>query len=172
MHTVAALTDIHARTHVSLAGLLDHCAGFSAEEVRRELDGFGYGTILLQLHHVIGAEKYWVGVLRGLMLGDAIEAEYDALAARGADSVDALREYREAAATTTRDYLAGCSDADVSTPREMSIWTPSGDSQVALVPADVILRTQTHVFQHQGQVAAMSRLLGRPVSDGLAYPLR
>ena len=34
----------------------------------QELEGFGYPSIRLQLHHVIGAEQYWVGVLRGLAL--------------------------------------------------------------------------------------------------------
>jgi len=51
---------------------------------------------------------------------------------------------------------------------ELTTW---GDKQVQLVPARVILRTQTHLFQHQGQVAAMSRLLGRPIPPGLDFPM-
>jgi len=31
------------------------------------------------------------------------------------------------------------------------------------------MRTLTHFFHHQGQIAAMCRLLGKPVS-GLDYP--
>ena len=56
MFTSAALIDIHERTHRSLQKLLDHCEGFTGDELRRELDGFGHETIMLQLHHVIGAE--------------------------------------------------------------------------------------------------------------------
>jgi len=60
-------------------------------------------------------------------------------------------------------------EAELNTPREMTTW---GDERVLLVPAHVVLRTQTHVFQHAGQVAAMARLLGRPVPAGLDLPLR
>ena len=68
MHTSAGLRDLHDRTHRSLQKLLDHCAGFTDEELRREMAGFGYPNILLQLHHMIGAEQYWIGVLEGKML--------------------------------------------------------------------------------------------------------
>jgi hypothetical protein len=34
----------------------------------------------------------------------------------------------------------------------------------------VILRTQTHLYRHQGQVVAMSRLMGRQ-KGGLDFPL-
>lgn len=68
MYTVAGLTDLHERIHRRLTKLLDHCSGFTAPALDQELEGFGYPSISLQLHHVIGAEHYWVGVLRGLAL--------------------------------------------------------------------------------------------------------
>lgn len=160
MHTAAGLTDLHARTHRSLRKLLDHCGGFSDEELSRELDGFGYASIRLQLHHMVGAEQYWVGVLRGLMLTDEDEADRA--------SVDALRAFRERVAGTTTAYLQATSGDELNTPRVMTTW---GDKEVELTPANVLLRTQTHVFQHQGQVAAMCRLLGRPIPSGLDFPL-
>ena len=40
-----------------------------------------------------------------------------------------------------------------------------------LAPAHVILRTQTHVFHHMGQLAAMCRLLGHPIPQGMDFPL-
>jgi uncharacterized damage-inducible protein DinB len=158
--TADDLLDIHRRTHASLARLLDHCAGFSTEELRRNLDGFGYPNLLLQLHHVLGAERYWFGVLQGRMLIDEPDEERD--------SIDALRALRERVAAATRAYLRGASESELRTRREVTAWGPK---RMAVTPLHVLLRTQTHVFQHQGQVAAMCRLLGRPIPPGLDFPL-
>jgi uncharacterized damage-inducible protein DinB len=160
MHTAAGLIDLHERTHRSLCGLLDHCAGLSEKQLAVELGGFGYPSIRLQLHHVIGAEQYWVGVLRGLMLTDEDEADYA--------SLDALRAFRERVADATIAYLRSTSDEELNTPREVTTW---GDRRVTLAPAHAFLRTQTHVFQHKGQIAAMARLLGHPIPAGLDLPL-
>ncbi len=161
MYTSAALIDLHERTHRSLVGMLDHCAGFSDEELSRELEGFGYASIPLQLGHVIGAEQYWIGVLNGQMLVDEDPADVA--------SIDALRAFRERVIAVTGDYLRAASDAELSTARTFTTW---GDRQADLVPAHVVLRTQTHIYQHNGQVAAMSRLLGRPIPAGLDFPMR
>ncbi len=160
MHTQPGLIDLHERTHRSLCGFLDHCAGFSDDEQVRELEGFGYPTLRLQLHHVIGAEQYWVGVLKGLMLTDEHEADYA--------SMDALGAFRERVFDTTQAYLRATPDDELNAVRTVTTW---GDKQVDLAPAHVLLRTQTHIFQHQGQVAAMCRLLGRPIPAGLDFAL-
>ena len=157
-YTSDAIVDLHERTHRSLAKLLDHCAGFSDEELRRELDGFGFPTLLLQLDHMIGAEEYWVGVLHGASSRD--EHEHP--------SIDALRATRERVAGVTSAYLRGATASELNEARSMTTW---GEKVVDLVPAHVVLRTQTHIFQHQGQVAAMCRLLGRPLPPGLDVPL-
>ncbi|MCB9932934.1 MAG: DinB family protein [Planctomycetes bacterium] len=154
------MTDVHQRTHRSLVKLLEHSAGFSSELLAQELEGFGYPSIRLQLHHVMGAEQYWVGVLRGLMLVDELEEDYA--------SIDALRAFRQRVAGVTAEYLRGASEAELNTSRKVIAWGPR---EIAVVPAQVILRTQTHIFQHQGQVAAMARLLGRPIPPGLDFPL-
>jgi uncharacterized damage-inducible protein DinB len=154
------LLDVHRRTHSSLERLLEHCAGFSAGDLRRDLDGFGYANLLLQLHHVLGAERYWIGVLQGRMLVDEPEEERA--------SIDALRALRERVADATRAYLRGASESALRTRREVTTW---GGKCVAVTPLHVLLRTQMHVFQHQGQVAAMCRLLGRPIPSGLDFPL-
>ena len=140
MYTVEAITDLHERTHRSLRGLIDHCAGFDGAALARELEGFGYPTVLLQLHHAIGAERYWVGVLQGLMLVDENEADYA--------SIDALSAFHERVTAATHAYLGATTDEKLNTVRTMRTW---GDKDVELMPAHVILRTQTHVFQHQGQ---------------------
>jgi len=160
MYTAAALVDVHARTHTSLGKLLDHCAGFEPEELAQELAGFGYPTLALQLHHMIGAEQYWFGVLLGLMLVDEDDADHA--------SIDALRAFRERVARETAAYLRATPDEALNAPTTVTTW---GDRVVDVVPAHVLLRTQTHVFQHQGQVAAMARLLGRPIPRGLDFPL-
>ncbi len=161
MYTSPGLTDLHQRTHRCLARLLRHCAEFSEEELSRELEGFGYPSLRLQLHHVIGAEQYWIGVLEGKMLTDEVEAEYA--------SIDALRAFRERVAGTTAAWLESVSEDELNARREVTTW---GDRQVRLVPARVIVRTQTHVFQHQGQIAAMCRILGRPIPAGLDFPVK
>ena len=155
-----ALLDLHTRVHQSLLGLLTHCAGFTDDELSTDLKGFGYPTIRLQLHHTIGAEQYWIGVLAGRMLVDENPEDFA--------SIEALRDFRERVAEVTADYLNSASDAELNTPRKMTTW---GGKEPDLVPALVILRTQTHIFQHQGQVAAMCRLLGRPIPAGLDFPL-
>jgi len=160
MYTSAALIDVHERTHRSLHKLIEHCAGFSDEELGRELEGFGYGSVRMQLHHMIGAEQYWVGVLAGLMLVDEDEADFASIAA--------LHAFRERVADVTSAYLRTASEVELSTGRNMTTW---GDREVELIPAHVVLRTQTHVFQHRGQIAAMARLLGRPIPAGLDFPL-
>jgi uncharacterized damage-inducible protein DinB len=160
MSTAADLLDLHRRTHASLGRLLDHCAGFSPEALRREVEGFGYPTILLQIHHVIGAERYWFGLLQGRMLTEERESDFA--------SIEALRTFRDGVAEATRAYLGAASDDELRRRREVVTWN---GKRVAVAPFHVLLRTQTHVFQHQGQVAAMCRLLGRPIPPGLDFPL-
>ncbi|XOV75413.1 MAG: DinB family protein [Phycisphaerales bacterium] len=52
--------------------------------------------------------------------------------------------------------------------RDFVVW---GGAQRPLVPAQVILRTQTHIYHHMGQVTAMCRLLGHPTPPGMDFPL-
>lgn len=160
MHTSVCLHDLHERTHRSLRGLLDHCDGFSCEQLREEMAGFGYPTILLQLHHAIGAERYWIGVLEGQMLVDEDEADHA--------SIGTLCAFRERVAGATAAYLHLADEDELNGRREMTTW---GDKQAELVPAHVVIRTQTHIFQHQGQIAAMASLLGRSIPQGLDFPL-
>ncbi len=159
MHTSEALLDLHERAHRSLTALLAHCRGLSAEELNRELPGFGYPTVRLQLHHAIGAEKYWIGVLQGRIDVDEDDPAYPTVAS--------LEANREAAFAATGAYLRAVSTQEMNTPRAMMTW---GNRERVLVPAQVVIRTQTHLYHHQGQITAMCRLLGKPCS-GLDYPL-
>jgi uncharacterized damage-inducible protein DinB len=160
MYTSAALLDLHGRAHQTLTKLIDHCGGFSPDELNRELEGFGYPSIRRQLHHMIGAEEYWIGVVRGLMLVDERSDDFA--------SIEALASYRARVADVTSAYLRGATEEELNVRRKMTTWA---GHERELVPAHVVLRTQTHIFQHQGQVAAMCRLLGRPCPAGLDFPL-
>ena len=57
MGTQRLLLDFHERCHRSLHRYLEHCQVLSDEELDRELEGFGYPTVRVQLQHVIGAER-------------------------------------------------------------------------------------------------------------------
>lgn len=159
MYTPEALADLHARGHTSLRRLLEHCAPFTADELHRELEGFGYPSMQRQLAHVIGAEHYWVGVLHGVVDAEDRDDAYPTVAA--------LEGWRGEVAARTRAYLDAASVEELNTPRPMTMW---GGRVGVLVPARVVMRTFAHVYQHQGQVVAMCRLLGRPAA-GLDFPL-
>jgi len=159
VYTSEALLDLHERAHISMHKLLMHCQKLSAEDMIRELQGFGYGTVLLQLHHVIAAEKYWVSVLAGSMLIDDDPSDDT--------TIDSLSDYRKEVFDATEIYLRGASAEELNTARTMTTW---GNKERTIVPAHVLLRTQTHFFQHQGQILAMCRLLGKPAS-GMDFPL-
>ena len=75
MLTGEALLSVHRRAHRNLADLLAHCRTLPVGEPDRPLEGFGYPSVRLQLHHAIGAEEYWVGVLNGVILVDEDDAD-------------------------------------------------------------------------------------------------
>ena len=159
MYTAEALLDLHERAHQNFEKLLAHCRELGGEELNRELAGFGYPTIRLQLHHEIGAEEYWIGVLKGRF---DVEDDDDAY-----PDVDSLEAYRRQVFSTTDEYLRSASPEELNTARLMMTW---GDREQRLVPAHVLMRTLTHIYHHQGQIVAMCRLLGKP-AGGLDFPL-
>ena len=159
MHTADSLLDIHERSHRNVRGLIEHCAQLAPQELSQELEGFGYPSVRLQIHHAIGAEKYWVSVLEDHMDADEDEADYQ--------TVDTLERFRQKVFNLTERYLRGASVEELNSQKTMTTW---GNRQRLLIPAEVILRTQVHYYHHQGQVLAMCRLLGKPGS-GLDYPI-
>jgi uncharacterized damage-inducible protein DinB len=161
MYTAATLLDIHARAHESLRRLIVFCGNLTDSELRRPLTGFGFPTIVRQLEHTIGAEVYWQTVVTR---GYTEEARLPNLR-----DVTDLEAFRAQTASATRSYLARVSDADLNSPRHM-ISDP-GKTRL-LRPADVIMRVVTHIFNHQGQVLAMCRTIGKPNDKhDLDYPL-
>ena len=161
MYTAAILLDIHARAHESLRRLIELCGTLTEPELRQPFHGFGFPTVLGQLQHTIGAELYWQTVV---IRGYDTETTLPDLS-----HLAAIEAFRQHPASTTRGYLARASAAELNTHREM-ISDP-GETRV-LRPADVILRIVTHVFNHQGQILAMCRTLGKPnEATDVDYPV-
>jgi len=159
MHESDALRDLHERGHRTLSALLAHCRELAADEIDRELPGFGYPTIRLQLHHVLGGERYWIGVLQ-----ERMDAEDDSL---DYPTIESLERLREQVFATTEAYLKGASNEELNAPRLMMTW---GNRERTLTPAHVFVRTLAHIYHHAGQVAALCRLLGKPCRS-LDFPL-
>ena len=161
MYDAPTLVDIHTRAHESLRRLIDLCGSLTDAELRRPLPGFGFPTIHGQLEHTIGAEVYWQRVVT---TGYHEEATLPDL-----PDVAAIEAFRHHTASVTRSYLAGAGEAELNAPREMV--SDPGRTKV-FRPADVILRVVTHIFNHQGQVLAMCRTIGKPNDRrDLDYPM-
>ena len=161
MYNAQTLQDVHRRAHESLRRLIAFCGVLSQEELIRPLPGFGLPTIMRQLEHTIGAEVYWQTVVSS---GYTEEVQMPALA-----DLFAMETFRQRTAAVTQGYLAVASEAELNSSRPM-ISDP-GETRL-LRPADVIMRVVTHIFNHQGQVLAMCRTMGRPNEEpDLDYPM-
>jgi len=161
MHNGESLLDIHRRAHGSLRCLIAFCSTLTFDDLHRPLSGFGFPTVLQQLEHTIGAEVYWQTVITR---GYSEEATMPAL-----PDLAAIEAFREETAGVTRSYLERATEAELNTPRLM-ISDP-GETRL-LRPADVIVRVVTHIFNHQGQVLAMCRSMGKPNETiDLDYPV-
>jgi uncharacterized damage-inducible protein DinB len=161
MYTSEALLDIHRRCHQSLRLLMEHCRVFNAEQFNREVEGFGYPSMRLQIHHVISAQKYWLSVIQDRMNADEDDAAFQ--------TIDDLESFCAEVFQETEAYLLSTSDEVLGARCEMLVW---GGKRPALMPALVILRTQTHIFHHMGQITALCRLLGKPAPPGLDFSLQ
>jgi uncharacterized damage-inducible protein DinB len=159
MFTPEALLDCHERAHRNLIALLARCRALDGGGADRELGGFGYPTVRLQLHHAIAAEQYWIGVLRGRVEVAEDSPEFSTIAG--------LESYRDRVYAETEAYLRAVPVEELNVARARMTW---GNRERMLVPAHVVMRTVTHLYHHQGQVLAMLRLLGKPGS-GLDYPI-
>jgi len=155
-----SLLEFCRRTHKSFEKLIEHCQSLSDDEFNRRIEGFGYPTVKLQFHHSIAAQKYWIGVLQGRIdVDDDPDDQF---------TIEDLIEYRNSVLNLTNQYLSSASNKELNTARLMITWS---SIEKELIPAHVVIRTLTHMFQHQGQVAAMCRLIGKPIDPGMDYPI-
>lgn len=161
MYNAETLLDVHARAHESLRRLIAFCGTLTTDELSRPLPGFGFPTVLRQLEHTIGAEVYWQTVVT--------KGYTEEIRLPNLRDVAATEAFRQQTASATRSYLDRASEAELNSPREMI----SDPGQTRLLrPADVIMRVVTHIFNHQGQVLAMCRTIGKPNDKhDLDYPV-
>lgn len=155
MFSSTDLIELHHRAHRGTLALLEHCTSLTAEEVQRELPGFGYPSVALQIHHILEAEEYWMLVLRG-EFREEMDAFMDAAAC---STVEAMLVYRDMLESKTAADLATLDEAFLNTPHEFLTWP---NSRRELHPAMIVMRVITHHFHHRGQIMAMCRILGKP----------
>lgn len=138
---------------------MEYCRQFSADEINREFTGFGYPTLRLLFYHTIGAEQYWTGVLQGHFDAEDADSLYP--------TTESLQKYCQDVSAITEGYLHSASPEELNTPRKM-ITDPNQER--ILAPALVIMRIQTHIYHHQGQILAICRLLGKP-AERMDFPI-
>lgn len=63
-YTADARLDIHDCAHWSFKDARDHCQQVETCQRGVLLSGFACPTLREQVHHVLGAERYWLEVLR------------------------------------------------------------------------------------------------------------
>lgn len=160
MYTADALLDLHDRSHRSFGGIVKHCLTIPAEVAERRLDGFAYPTLREQLYHVLGAERYWLGVLNGQMILDHDLESFPTLSA--------IAELHSRIRAETAEFVRSCSNEALNAPRLVRTWS---NNEVSLVPARIIVRVSTHIYDHKGQLSVMCRQLGHPIPAGLDFPL-
>jgi len=162
--TSEGLLEVHERTHRNLESYLAHARTLDPGVIDREMPEFNGASVRLQLHHVIGTEKYWIGVLHG-----RIDADEDA---HLYPTIESLEAYREATSAATEEYLRSASVEELNTARPMTTWR---GEELMLYPGHVVMRTITHIYHHQGQVASMFRILGSPIPrtpEDFDYPIK
>jgi len=160
--TSSGLLEIHARAHRNLKDCLDFCQTLDVALFDRTMAEFNGTTIRLQLHHVIGAERYWIGVLHGRI--DADEDEDDHLY----PTMELIEEMRQETSALTEAYLTAATPEELNTARPMKTW--HGDEPM-LFPGHVVVRTIVHIYHHMGQVSSMIRLLGQE-PPRVDYPIK
>ena len=119
MHTPEALLEIHALTHRSLDKLFRHCAQLSADELARELPGFGFPSVQRQLFHIVNCEDWWAGGVSGESQALALWQDYPHL--------PLLEAYRAQVAAMTRGYLQRVSPEELNTPRQFTSGEHRGE---------------------------------------------
>jgi uncharacterized damage-inducible protein DinB len=163
MLTGDVLLEIHERTHRNLKNYLAFSRKLDQEAIDRKMAEVRCGSIRLQFHHLIGAERYWIGVLEGLL---NVEEE-----AHLHPSIESLQSYRQSTYAATREYLRRASEQELGRPRQMFV---DPGVQEVYVPGQVVMRTITHIYHHQGQIAWMLRLLRNPHPESIEdfdYPI-
>jgi len=137
-----------------------HCASLSSDELHQSHAMFGGSTVQMELHHIIGAQRYWLSVIDEPINADDDEADFP--------TIESLATFRDDVHNTAVAVIESMDDQMLNAPRDMETF---GGATHNLVPAHIIVRTQTHQYQHAGKVTSMCAAMGKPAPPRLDYPL-
>ena len=154
MFTIEGVRKLHGWTHASLTIVLDHMSTIPASDYVKELPGFGFSTLQRQLIHVFNCEGLWIQALQQREYVDREPSAYP-------DVADAKRMQQEVSSRTL-EYLSRLTNEELN--RDTELHFPDGEITVR-TPALVLHHVLTHAFHHKGQIAAMCRMLNRPMRD-------
>jgi uncharacterized damage-inducible protein DinB len=152
--TLDGVRKFHGWTHASLSLVLDHLSTMSATDFVTELSDFGFGTLREQAIHIFNCEGFWVHTLQGLQYVNRIPEECPAVAD--------IKVLQKEVSRSTHAYLSTLTDQQLNADTELHF--SDGDSAIR-TPALILHHVLTHAFHHKGQIAAMCRALGHPISD-------
>ena len=154
MFTLDGIRKFHSWTHQSLTLVLDHLSTISPSDYTKEVPGFGFPTLRLQVIHILNCERFWLHTLQRLPVQDRTPSDFP--------GIPEARLLQEEAARQTLAYLAGLTDRQLNEATELHF--PDGDIAIR-TPALILHHVFTHAFHHKGQIAAMCRILGHPLHD-------
>jgi uncharacterized damage-inducible protein DinB len=152
--TLDGVRKLHGWTHASLNLVLDHLSTMPANDYSTELPGFGFRTLREQVIHIFNCEGFWVHTLQGLRYANRTPEECPAVA----DG----RLLKTELSQSNIAYLSTLTNQQLNADAELHF----SDGDVAVrTPALILHHVLTHAFHHKGQIAAMCRALGHPMSD-------
>lgn len=154
MFTVEGIRKLHGWTHSCLNIVVDHLGNIPAEELVKEVPGFGFSSLQKQFVHVFNCEGLWIQALQGL--------EYIDSNPEACRTIIEVKHLQQQVSAKTLDFLSRITDQQLS--RETEIRFPDGDVTVR-TPALVLHHVFTHAFHHKGQMVTMCRALGYPAPD-------
>ncbi len=161
MYTTDAIGDQQRRCHWSLCALMSHCESLTENELHQTHELFGGSTVQMELHHIIGAQRYWLSVIDGPVNADDDEANFP--------TIESLCMFRDDVHARAIGLIESMGDVALNASRPMTTF---GGGVHELAPAHIIVRTQTHQYQHAGKITAMCAAMGKPAPPKLDYPLK
>ncbi len=153
--TRGALDRMHTWVHDSLDVLINHLDRMPADVLSKEVEGFGYPTLMHQVLHVLEVESTWMARVHGRPARKWSLRDHPTLTSL----VGAKREVVE----ETRAELAAFGDEALN--HDASHASDHGWIGPPRSPAFVLVHVLTHACHHKGQMVAMCRLLGHPAPD-------
>ncbi len=154
MFTIDGIRKFHGWTHSSLNLVLDHLAAIPASCYAEELPGFGFATLREQAIHIFNCEGFWLHILLGQRYVDR--------SVQDCPTIYDVKLLQKQVSEFTEDYLSSLTDQQLNS--DVDLRFPDGDF-ARRTPALVLHHVLTHAFHHKGQIAAMCRIVGRPIAD-------